>query len=119
MVLTLRQTQSTFARLLPRLIDKAFELGFDVTLGETYRTPEQAALNAKLGIGIKNSLHCDRLAIDLMLFRDGVWLQNTDDYAELGEFWESLSSDEHSCCWGGAFKIRDGGHFSIAWDGRK
>jgi hypothetical protein len=121
----LHDKQVHFARLLPRLIDHAYGLGLEVALGEAHRTPEQAALNAQKGIGIKNSLHCDRLAIDLLLFRGGVYLRDSDDYRELGEFWESLSTPGYQCCWGGYFKDDfgypkpDGGHFSIAHNGRK
>ena len=37
--MSLRAKQSEFARLVPRLIDKAFELGYEVTLGDAYRDP--------------------------------------------------------------------------------
>ena len=112
--MTLHEQQVLFARLLPRLIDQAFELGFEVVLGETWRTPEQAAANAAKGIGIKNSLHCDRLAVDLILFRDGIWLQSSADYAPLGEWWEK----QHPLArWGGRFTRPDGDHFSLTFGG--
>ena len=34
---TLREKQSRFARMVPRLIDKATELGYEVTLGDANR----------------------------------------------------------------------------------
>jgi uncharacterized protein YcbK (DUF882 family) len=64
---SLQSKQSRFARMVAALIVKATELGYEVTFGEAYRTPEQAALNAKSGKGISNSLHTERLAIDLNL----------------------------------------------------
>ena len=112
----LHDQQVLFARLLPGLIDQAFLLGYEVVLGEVWRTPEQAARNAESGIGIVNSLHCDRLAIDLILFRDGVWLQKSADYEPLGAWWER---QDPLCRWGGRFTRPDGGHFSLERNGVK
>lgn len=104
--------QVEFAKLLPMLISKAYELGYLLTLGECYRTPEQAALNAQRGSGIPNSLHCLRLAVDLQLFLNGRYLTSTEDYKPLGEFWESLGGS-----WGGRFSKPDGNHFSLSFNG--
>lgn len=78
-------------RLVPRLIDKAFELGFEVTGGDLMR-------DGRCPYGSKSSKHGRRLAIDINLFRDGVYLKNGEDYRELGEYWESLGM-----IWGGRF----------------
>lgn len=111
----LEALQQLFAQDVARLIIFAKSKGYEVTLGEAYRTKEQAALDAEHGTGIRSSLHCERLAIDLNLFSNGKYLTETPDYAVLGEFWESLSK-EH--CWGGRFRSRpDGNHFSITPDG--
>lgn len=112
------ETQITFAKLLPRLIDKAFELGFEVTLGESWRPPITAQYYKSIGKGISNSLHLTRMAQDLNLFRDKEWLTTTDDYRPLGVFWESLSTDLYKCRWGGRFVKVDGNHFSIEFLGR-
>lgn len=111
----LGEQQRLFASLVPRLIDQAIALGYEVTLGECYRTPEQARWNAEHNLGIQNSLHIDRLAIDLNLFRDGVFLTKTEDYLPLGQWWEG----QHSlCAWGGRFLSRpDGDHFSMTYLG--
>ena len=111
---TLGELQRLFASLLPALIQEAHTLGFTVRLGEAYRPPETARLYALQGIGIANSLHCDRLAIDLILDRDGVWQKNTETYLPLGEFWEKLHPLAR---WGGRF--RDGNHFSLAHGGAR
>ena len=66
------------------------------------------------GKGSFRSLHPDRLAVDLNLFKDGVWLTKTEDHRVLGEFWESLGADHR---WGGRFG--DGNHYSIEHQGRK
>ena len=116
----LLEKQFFFTRRLASLIAFAYSNGFKMTLGEAYRTPEQAQIYAKQGKGIANSLHISRLAIDLNLFKDGVQLTKTSDYLPLGEYWETLSFDKYKCCWGGRFKSRpDGNHFSVEHNGIK
>jgi len=114
----LQKKQSKFAVMVARLILYAESLGYEVTFGEAYRTPEQAALNAKSGAGIANSLHCERLAIDLNLFKDGQYLTTTEDHRPLGEYWESIGGS-----WGGRFKTKnkksDGNHYSLEHGGRR
>lgn len=114
---TLRQKQSRFARSLPLLIQYAIATGYELTLGEALRTQAQANDNAASGAGISNSLHLDRLAIDLNLFKDGQYLADSESHRPLGTFWKSLGADH---VWGGDFKPKpDGNHYSIAHAGRK
>lgn len=65
---------------------------------------------------MKGSLHFMGLAADLLLYKDGKFLDKTEDYKEMGEKWESLDPE---CCWGGRFSKPDGDHFSIGYGGRK
>lgn len=95
--MSLREKQSEFARAVPRLIDAAHVLGYEVTLGDAYRDP-------RAPYGSKSSKHRRRLAIDLNLFKDGVYLTKTEDHRPLGEFWESIGG-----IWGGNFD--DGNHY--------
>jgi hypothetical protein len=105
----LHESQSAFALDVAKLISWINQSGYSVTFGEAMRTPEQAAHYATLGIGITDSLHCKRLAVDLNLFNgDGVYLSDTKSYEEFGVFWESLNSHNR---WGGRFKKPDGNHF--------
>ena len=106
--------QSLHVRLVAKLIGYATERGYELTWGEAWRTPEQAALNAKKGTGIANSLHIDRLAVDLNLFRDGIFLTDGAAHKPLGEYWESLHPLAR---WGGRFN--DANHYSLEWGGRK
>lgn len=111
----LHDQQVKFARLLPRLLDKAFELGYEVTGGEWQRTQAQAQANAATGAGISHSVHLVSLAVDLHLFKDSVYLIDSADYEPLGSFWKTLDPD---CRWGGDFHTRpDGNHFSLTWEG--
>ncbi|MCQ3894242.1 M15 family metallopeptidase [Klebsiella quasipneumoniae] len=111
--MTLSEKQQLFTRLIAQLILWADEKGYRLTFGEAYRTPEQAALNAKKGSGISNSLHTKRLAVDLNLFINGQYQTDSAAYLPLGEYWESLGGS-----WGGRFKSRsDGNHFSLEHEG--
>lgn len=112
---TLGIRQRRFLPMVAKLIEFAYAQGYELSAGECYRTPEQAALNAQHGSGIANSLHTLRLAVDLQLFKDGVYLTDSSAYKSLGEFWKTLDPD---CAWGGDFVTRpDGNHFSLSWGG--
>lgn len=115
--MNLIQKQKVFSVLSAKLILKAVELGYEVTFGEAWRPPETAKDYARQGKGISNSNHCQRLAIDLNLFKDGQYLSRTEAYTELGEIWEGWTSPEYKCAWGGRF--RDGNHFSLEHNGVK
>ena len=104
--MSLSNNQKLFARDIAKLILYVIDQGYTCTLGEAYRTPEQAAIYAQEGKGIKDSLHCKRLAIDINLFKGDDYLTASKDYAFLGEYWESLDPQNR---WGGRFK--DGNHF--------
>ncbi len=96
---------------------------FDESLGKLIThlesgAPEKALMRAKEMRGAIGKLkaHCvgevhsddRRLAIDLNLFRDGRYLETTEDHAPLGLFWESLGGT-----WGGRFRDPDGNHYSL------
>jgi len=114
--MTLGDKQRRFTELVARLIWWAYDEGYELTFGEAYRTPEQAALNAAKGSGIANSLHTQRLAIDLQLFINGVYQTKSEAYAPLGEHWKELDPDAR---WGGDFSKPDGNHFSLEHNGVK
>lgn len=139
-----RELQIVFAsELVPKLLLQVKPLGFDgATFGECWRSDEQAEINAigfdgrtkladlclkngfralsiainnngKAG-GIRNSVHMDRLAIDVNLFRAGVWLPNAEAHEPLGKWWEA----QHPLArWGGRWG--DGNHYSLEHNGRK
>ncbi|KAF1367133.1 M15 family metallopeptidase [Yokenella regensburgei] len=111
--MTLSEKQQRFTSMVALLIQYANANGMWLTFGEAYRTPEQAALNAKKGSGITNSLHTQRLAVDFNLFINGQYQTDSAAYLPLGEYWESLGGS-----WGGRFKSRpDGNHFSLEHNG--
>lgn len=111
--------QEEFAQSVAKLLQKAAELGYGVTFGEAWRTPEQAQWNADHHLGVAHSLHMERLAIDINLFKDGAYLTTEDAYKELGEWWKSMKSPVPGAIyrWGGDIAhLADANHFSISPD---
>lgn len=107
--MSLGKKQEKFMRLLPRLIDKAHELGFEVRGGDLFRDPRTNGQHGeKKGYSAKNSVHKLKIAIDLNLFKDGKFCKDTEDHRELGEWWKEQDSE---CRWGGDFN--DGNHYSL------
>lgn len=113
--MTLIEKQKAFSLLVADLILEAQQRGYEVTLGEVWRPPETAKLYADDNRGTANSNHCVRLAVDLNLFRDGRLLTRTQQYEEIGVWWEEQGSPGLQCCWGGRFG--DGNHFSVEHNG--
>ena len=96
--MSLQKKQSEFAHKVALLILFANAKGYEVTFGDAYS-------KAEYGVHKPDSYHFIRLAIDLNLIKDGVYLTETDDHRPLGMFWESLGGT-----WGGRFG--DGNHYS-------
>lgn len=114
-MLTTRQKQSLFVELVALLIKRITSQGYELTFGEAYRSPEEAERLFRMGIGIRNSQHTIRLAIDLNLFKDGKYLSSTESHRVFGEYWKTL----HPLCrWGGDFPKPDGNHYSLEHQGR-
>ncbi len=103
--------QAAFLLDVTRLINKATELGFVVTAGELYRTPEQQEIYVKTGRSrTMNSLHIQRRAVDLNFFLNGKLTYDKATLAPLGAYWESLHPLNS---WGGnGVKLVDTPHFS-------
>lgn len=110
---TLSQKQRRFAKMLPVFLQKLHELGYEATLGDAYRDPRlHGAIGEKLGYGHAKSCHKLRLALDINLWKDNVYLTKTEDYEPIGLIWESMGGT-----WGGRFA--DGNHFSLAHEGMR
>ena len=67
-----------------------------------------------MGYGHSKSAHKHRLAIDINLFKDGVFMDGTEAHRQLGEWWEKQGPDY---AWGGRFN--DGNHYSFEHGGIK
>lgn len=110
---TLGQKQRRFVRMIGLLIEYAYQNGYELTFGDAFRDPRlHGDMGVKAGYGAASSNHKVRLAIDFNLFKDGKFLQGTDDHKVIGEYWESMGGT-----WGGRFK--DGNHYSLEHNGYK
>lgn len=110
---TLGQKQRRLTLMIAKLIHFAYEQGYELTFGDAYRDPSvHGAMGVKKSYSAANSVHKIRLAVDLNLFKDGVYLTRTEDHRVLGEKWEAMGGT-----WGGRFN--DGNHYSLEHDGKK
>lgn len=113
--MSLGKMQRKFTRMVALLISWAYDNGYELTLGDAYRDPRvHGEVGEKKSYSSANSLHKSRLAIDLNLFKDGVWLTSSEDHRPLGDYWKSIGGT-----WGGDFPNPDGNHYSIEFQGRK
>ena len=106
--MTLGEKQRLFARLELQLRLKIYMEGYEVTLGHAFRS---RAEQQRLG---HRGVHPLKLAVDLNLFLNGVYLRTTAAHWQFGEWWEQ----QHPLCrWGGRFG--DGNHYSFEHNGVK
>jgi len=110
----LSQMQRAFTRMVADLIQYAYESGYELTFGDAYRDPRvHGVVGEKKSYSSANSNHKLRLAIDLNLWVDGVYVTTSEHKARgnLHEYWSSI---------GGAERIpEDANHFSIEYRGRR
>jgi hypothetical protein len=104
----LGSAQEQFSRDLADLIQYADSLGYNIRMGEVYRTREQQVWYLNHGLSkTMNSWHRKKLAVDINLFLNGRYLSDGDAYAILGRFWQS-KNEEHfneglEYRWGGSW----------------
>lgn len=106
--MSLRQKQSIFARNISKLIIWAFDNGYEITLGEGYRTNDQQLLyfygytldsdNNSLNLlktsqksKTMNSYHLSKCALDINLFIDGDYKSDRGSFKAIAEHWKSLN----------------------------
>jgi hypothetical protein len=99
--------QAIFLQDVSKLIQYSASIGFIVTGGELWRSPEQQEIYVKEGKSrTKNSRHLDRCAIDLNFFRmeEGkpVLIQDAKRLTDIVTFWVSLDPKKNDCglIWG-------------------
>jgi hypothetical protein len=108
--MTLGQEQREFAYDVSELIKFIYDSGYECTLGDAFRDPRSHGEMSIKGVyGRAKSAHKQRLAIDLNLFKDGVYLRHTKAHAPIGAYWKGLNPQNR---WGGDFRKKDGNHYS-------
>jgi hypothetical protein len=103
--MTLGDKRRRFTQMLGLLVQYAHLRGYEVCFDFVKRCEE-------CPVGHKTSLHKIGLAADVNLYKDGRYLETTDDHEPLGLFWEYLGGT-----WGGRFN--DGNHYSLEHGGMK
>lgn len=115
MALSLREARCKFSRAISELVLYAYEIGFEAAFDEVM---ERLTERDPSSDHMKNSLHHVGLAADVLLYKDGQYLGLTEQYVQLGEWWEAKGKAENlPLAWGGRFS--DGNHFSLAWGDRR
>ncbi len=114
--MSLRQARCAFSRCLAELVLYAFSLGYEIAFDEvTERLTEKDPTSDHM----PGSTHHSGLGADLLLYKSGVYQVNTEDYLELGLYWEQLGLARNlPLVWGGRFRHADGNHFSHSWMGK-
>jgi len=113
-VLTLRTARCEFALAIASLIQHAHANGYSAALAEGM---DRRTLKDPTTDHMKGSLHEIGLAQDVDLYKDGVYLTQTEDHTFLGEWWEDYGIQQGlPLVWGGHFK--DGNHYSLRWQGK-
>lgn len=110
--MTLSQAQKIFTLNIAKLIIWAYDQGYELTFGEAVRTMEQQKIYLASGASkTLNSGHLKRLAVDLNLFIDGVYMTDTESYKPLAEYWKILHPKNIA---GYDWKF-DGNHFEMQY----
>lgn len=99
--------QMEFLACSVKLLQHILASGYQLTYGDAYR--DKGCPHGKPG-----GAHSKRLALDLNLFLDGVYLVKTSDHKIFGDFWKKLHPLAR---WGGDFE--DGNHYSFEYEGVK
>ena len=104
--MTLGQAQRKFSLMVAKLIVYAYDIGYEISLGEGYDDDNTGHMDG--------SLHYKRLAQDMNVFKKEIWLSGGKEaeiaFNKLHDYWDSI---------GGAKRIKkDLNHFSFAWEGK-
>ena len=111
-MMTLRETRILYTKCLCHLVMWAnSEPGWEVAFGEDFDEADPKEKRRHM----RGSLHYLGLANDLALYIHGEYQTSTEAYKKLGERWKALNP---LCRWGGDFKKKDGGHFSVTYGGK-
>ena len=126
----LKEKQFQFGEMVWKLLSWLVTNGYAYRFGDAWRSTDslsvpgtsvkisyQELLVANGKSKVKYGKHNDRLAIDLLIAKDGADLQD-EEYRPIGEYWESIGGT-----WGGRFGVKkedydkkvgwDAGHFEL------
>jgi hypothetical protein len=112
-VIYLQRRQCEFTAAVAKLITRALDLGYTIKVQEWNRTLETQKEYVLKGVSrTLDSRHLDNLAVDVVLFKDGVILWGPEAYRGIGEYWETLGGR-----WGGRFGVAKEDYATkVGWD---
>lgn len=99
--MSLGQEQSEFTVDVIALLQTAIEMGYEVRLGEVLRPLEMQQIYVNTGRSrTLNSQHIKKLAIDLILLKDGK-VCSAEQIKPLGDWWQLRNPKNR---WGGSWR---------------
>jgi hypothetical protein len=125
--MSLQPKQNVFSVNFAKLVLYASSLGYEVSIREVGRHQ----IIQKLYLGnevivtgwktfqqsptshVEYSYHLDAIAGDLLLFKNGVWVQDLKSYLPVGQHWESLHEKN---IWGGNWDRDENYGESANWE---
>ena len=111
--MTQNERRQDFTWMVHLLINWAYSSGYKLAIGECTRTLEQQKLYVSQGKSkTLDSKHLQGLAVDVSAWKEGKYLDKTEDYKYLGLYWESLGGR-----WGGRFGDNPATEVIEGWDG--
>lgn len=123
--MTLREARCAYSVCIAELILYVVCLGKDYAIALDEGT-DRLTIKDPTSDHMANSLHHIGLAQDLLLYRKGVYLTSSAEYAFMGQFWKELGIKRNlPLVWGGDFLAADGtpkpdgNHFSLGWQGSR
>lgn len=92
---TLGQLQREFSLCLAKLILHIYDSGYQVSMAEGYVADTDRKDGDYDGPHRHDGGHYKRIAQDLNVFKDGVWLSKGTEpiWRQLGKFWEAIHPD--------------------------
>lgn len=109
--MTLREMRILFTKLISQQVLDIFASGYEVAYDEV---TERITVKDPTSDHMKKSLHHLGLAADLLLYKDGSYLDKTEYHKLFGDMWKA----RHALCrWGGDWG--DGNHYSLEYKGVK
>ena len=101
----LSDQQQLFSLNISKLIKYAHLMGFGLTFGHAWRSPEEQERLFKAGLTkTLASQHLNRLAVDFNVFQNGQLCLEWSRIKELGDYWEQLHPQNR---WGGDWNGND------------
>ncbi len=98
----MNEKQFQFSIMLAQLIVFIYSRGYTCSIGDVWAKKHEGRRHTS------NSKHYDKLAADINLFKDGVYLVAKEDHAIFGKFWKNLGGT-----WGGDWKNEDANHYQL------